>query len=61
VFDVAQAGVERIDFGPVNVNAQDLGAGTGKLEAQRKPDVTEADNGDCFADHGKGNIFDAEC
>ena len=45
VFDVAPPRVERLDFGRVNVQPQDLHAGARELERQGQADITQTDNG----------------
>ncbi len=46
MLDVALAGVDRVGLAGVDIEAEDGGSGTGKLQGKRKTDVSEADDGD---------------
>lgn len=45
VLDVGIAGIAGGDLFIIDVEPEDLGAGAGELQAERKPDVTQADDG----------------
>src|ERR1043165_7281425 len=45
MFNVAPAGVDRLDFGRINIQADDLHAAPGELKAKRQAHVTQTDDG----------------
>src|SRR5439155_22362270 len=46
VLDVTAPGIDRLDFGCVNVQTQNVHAAARELQAQRQANVTQTDDGD---------------
>jgi hypothetical protein len=52
VFYITPPFVQQLDLCGVNVQAEDINPGPGKLQRKRQPDIPESDNGDaCFGGH----------